>query len=580
MACCEQDMELMLTPPTLLPSSASSSEKYPNYRRPRHNQIILKPTIECFNAFLDGCTRGRPGKNKKNQRVVRDNAQKAESILRRLHSHYHHHGEQAIIIPNTDTFNYVIRGWTRCRHDDTIHWRVLSLLRLMESYQRANPVESTVKPNTKSYSMAIDALVKVSKLKARDYYSNNRKAPNFNNISNRDNNSFANEDASKNGMQEMEEAHAIVDYMHKLYEAGVEGVVPHTVPYNILITGWAGLAIFSNYTSNSAQFRAEDILRKMISHRDDHGFRELSPDVISYEKVILAWANSGHPNAGQRAMWWLKQLWKDYDLEKQSSVTSNSSSIDLLPTVNTYNITMTALARTDGALAAENLLLDLGEKYQKDRLPSLCPNSESFSVVIRAWLNSAEQASNVDDRITCLRRAVEWLSSLRKIENEKNLSTAPDLYGGVLRIAIPAAKHAPSVLELAQDVFDDYRQSRHRVDFASYTALLQVGLKAYNGPEDSDNRREFVHRVFAECCDDGLISNTFVRALANNPSLECKEIIDEYFHRFPLPHSWSRNVTNTKAHVLPSDKSSFERNAFQSTKRRFYRPDNEQNKFQ
>jgi hypothetical protein len=160
---------------------------------------------------------------------------------------------------------------------------------------------------------------------------------------------------------------------------------------------------------------------------------------------------------------------------------------------------------------------------------------------------------------------------LREIENEKNLSTAPDLYVGVLRIARTAAKARPFVLDLAQDIFDDYRRSRHRLDYASYTALLQVGLNAYSRPEESDKRRQFVHRLFFECCDDGLISNTFVRALANDHSQECKEIIDEFFQRLPLPHSWSRNLKNMKAHVLPSDISNFERNALKSTKRRSHR---------
>jgi hypothetical protein len=592
--CIEQDQELILTTTTATTTGFDDNDdthRYDNHshiqhddNRPRHNQISLKPTIECFNAFLDGCTRGRTGRNKRNQRIVQQNALKAESVLRKLHSYYHHYNEQASLKPNTDTFNFVIRGWTRCTYDDTIHWRVLSLLRLMESYQRSDPIESPVKPNTKSYSMAIDALIKVSKLKAREYYCNNTRLSSLNNHFNDNNNESSapatnnnsNENPTKNGMQEMEEAHAILDYMHDLHNANVEGVVPHRVPYNILITGWAGLANYSHYTNNNAQFKAEEILRRMISHRDD-GFVEASPDVISYEKVILAWANSQHPNAGQRAMWWLKQLWKEYDLlvEKQEQSVSSSSSADdsinLLPTVNTYNTTMKALARTDGALATENLLLDLGEKYQRDRLPELCPNSESFSIVIRAWLSAAEQTGNVDDRIASLRRAVEWLSSLREIENEKNLSTAPDLYVGVLRIARSAAKARPFVLDLAQDIFDDYRRSRHRLDYASYTALLQVGLNAYSRPEDYDKRRQFVHRLFFECCDDGLISNTFVRALANDQSQECKEIIDEFFQRLPLPHSWSRNLKNTKAQVLSSDISNFERNALKSTKRRSHR---------
>ena len=85
---------------------------------------------------------------------------------------------------------------------------------------------------------------------------------------------------------------------------------------------------------------------------------------------MLAWANSGRSNAGQRASYWLKKMWNDSELE---------SDPNLLPVTNTYNIAILALAASDGPLAAENLLLDLGDKYKQEQAFSLCPNSESFA---------------------------------------------------------------------------------------------------------------------------------------------------------------------------------------------------------
>jgi hypothetical protein len=228
----------------------------------------IQPTIECFNAFLDACTRGRPGKNKRDQSIVENNAVKAEAVLRRLHSNYHHLGEEATVIPNTDTFNFVIRGWTRCKHDGIIAKRVLELLRLMEAYQRDNPTDSRVLPNTKSYSMAMDALVSVAKMKARRCLQ--------------DVGSFS-DDPLLNGITELDEAQAVLTYMHDLHDAGVVGVVPHRIPYNILITGWAAVAGFGH---ENAPFKAEEIIRTMLSHKDK-GFEEAAPDRISFEKVRL-----------------------------------------------------------------------------------------------------------------------------------------------------------------------------------------------------------------------------------------------------------------------------------------------------
>jgi hypothetical protein len=563
----------------------------------------VKPTIHCFNAFIDGLTRGREGKNKRDRQILVENAAFSENILRRLHSMYCHRSKQqqqqqhqhqqqdkintcsdddvAVIRPNTDTFNYVIRGWTRCKQEHNIHKKVLAILRLMESNQRENPdsfiTDSDLpRPNTKSYAMAMDALITVAKQKARGYYNDQKSRRNQHNYHDNGNGNdhryreYEHEhEHDLNGMDEIKEATAILKYMHDLYDAGVEGVVPHRVPYNILITGYSALASFGQhkYEYNISddncgeQFKAEEILRTMMSHRDN-GFMEASPDVLSYEKVMLAWANSGHPQSGARATWWLKQLWKDYELYPESASTSSHKS-SLLPTVSTYNIVMKALAGTDGALAAENVLLDLGEKYRDERTdhPGLCPNSESFSIVIRAWLESADQARHVDQRIASIRRAYEWLSSLRGIENENNLSTAPQLFTGMLSLLKSCAKKRPNVLDLAQQIFEDYRQSRHRLDNFSYATLLQVGLLSYSETDNCEVRENFVENIFADCCNDGLVSNVFIRTLVDHPSNECKNLTHRVLLQdWPLPPSWSRNVKNKNNLPVPNDvKSSSER---------------------
>ncbi len=545
------------------------------------NKPIITPTIECFDAFLDGLTRGRHGKNKRDREILLDNAKLAESILRRLHSIYCHRsnaGDETpgpLIRPSTDTFNHVIRGWTRCKHERNVHKKVLAILRLMESYQRENPAaflldRDAPRPNTKSYSMAMDALITEAKLKARRHCNYQRQMrrrhENKRNQSEKESTAWHEppEDSSMNGVDEMNEAAAILKYMHDLRDAGVEGVMPNRVPYNILITGWAALASFGKHkrysSSNSPptndnqseEFRAEGILRTMMSHRDS-GFLDAAPDVISYERVILAWANSGHPNAGKRALWWLKQLWKDCDLHGESTLNDSHES-SLQPTVNTYNVVMKALSCTDGALAAENVLLDLGEKYRDNTdYPGLCPNSESFAIVIRAWLESAKEARNVDDRIASIRRAYEWLSSLREIENENNLSTAPQLFTGLLSVSKTCARQRPHVLDLAEKIFDDFRKSRHRLDCISYATLLQVGIRAHSGPDSGKAREKFVEKLFEECCEDGLISNVFVRTLVDDPSPECKGIVDRELTNWPLPTTWSRNLKNSNNRCVPSD---------------------------
>lgn len=512
----------------------------------------VKPTIECYNAFLDACTRGRPGRNKRNQSIVENNAVRAEAVLRRLHSRHHHLGEHAEVIPNTDTFNFVIRGWTRCKHDEIIAKRVLSLLRLMETYQRENPTSSLVLPNTKSYSMSMDALVSVAKMKARRCLQEG---------------SCFKDDPSINGVNELNEAEAILNYMHDLYDGGVVGVVPHRIPYNILITGWAAVAGFGHA---NAPFKAEEIIRKMLSHKDK-GFEEAAPDRISFEKVrllkiklfqciqilpltgyfhcqiISSWANSGHPNAGKRANWWLQKMWDDSELDGNSK---------MLPTKTTYNLVMSAVSEAEGALEAENLLLALGDKYKEEKEPELCPNSESFAIVIRAWLKKVEHDSNIADRVQSLSRAGEWLTSLREVENEKNLSTAPELFIGVLRAATKCARGRRKTLDLATDTFQGLRDSRFHHDTIPYCLLLQVGLDALSDGEGEDAARErkwLVEDLFSKCCEDGLVSNIFLQTLARSRTYETgwtdderQDVIDQLLPDWPLPKSWSRNLSSQR----------------------------------
>ena len=257
---------------------------------------------------------------------------------------------------------------------------------------------------------------------------------------------------------------------------------------------------------------------------------------------MLAWAQSGHPNAGKRATWWLKKLWNDSELESDSK---------LLPSVRTYNAVLKALAAAEGAMAAESLLLDLGDKFREERLAYLRPNSESFSIVIRAWLQQAHSDDDIHEKTKSLSRAVEWLSSLREVEDETRLSTAPELYTGVMRAALSCARARPDVLELATRAFNDLRNSRYEVDCFSYSLMVQVALAALSGPDDGDVRDSFLQRVFEDCCEDGLISNAFIKAIAQSRvhasgwTVEERErLMKSFFGNWPLPASWTRNVSN------------------------------------
>ena len=493
----------------------------------------IQPTIQCYNAFLDACTRGRPGSDKRETQLLYVHVKKADALLRRLHSEavnspdgYSNHP----YAPNTDSFNFVVRGWTRIKDYDIVPKKVIQYIQLMESFQRDDPLNSTIRPNTKSYSMAIDALATLAGKKARRCV--------------RDDNSRFIKDVSKNGVQEMADAHEILQYIHNLYEAGVDGVVPHTVPYNIVLTGYANL---SKSRHNNAPLKAEEVLRKMQSMKDE-GFTDAAPDRISYEKVILAWANSEQPNAGKRASWWLKKLWNDSELEEDPR---------LLPTVQTYNVVIQANAKVEGPLAAENLLLDLGDRYKSEKNESLRPNSESFNIVVRSFLAASNESSTKQEGVGLLRRGLDWLFSLREAENEIDLSTSPELYINALKTAKKYARKDLEVFDLANRAFQDMKESRHVPPYVMYCLMLEIAISALNSDEHQDEQYDFICHLFKECCDDGMVSARLVRTVAryydNGWTFQkSKAAMSTLVPHWPIPLSWCQNLPHRD--FMPKEK--------------------------
>lgn len=291
---------------------------------------------------------------------------------------------------------------------------------------------------------------------------------------------------------------------------------------------------------------------------------------------MLSWARSGHSNAGKRATWWLRKLWEDYSIEGGD---------DLLPTTTTYNIVIEAVSSSSilddgGALEAEKLLLEMGEKYKNQSIEQLCPNSESFAHVIRAWVNDSEQHFSpqkqqqryerryheddnidVEEGIKSLYRAVDWLISLQEVENENNLSSSPELFLRIIRATIIPSKYRPmSMLQLATKVFFNLSTSRHIVDEVPYTILLQVGLTALARPEYNVERDTFLEDHIRDCCENGMISTTFIRTLVNSTVYEEGWTVEErnryvtkYFDEWPLHPSWARNLRNPNSYPCQDD---------------------------
>ena len=419
----------------------------------------LRPNTACFNAFLDACTKGRSFRGSKNTNLQQQHAQKAEEVLLYMIDRAKHEGPQCRMAPNTESFNFVLRGWTRDRRNYSITECTSRVFNMLEQYQ--STIDSRVRPNSLTFRMLMDSIAVRAKLKVK------RCRPT----------SSARDEVDYNGLEEIHLLKNMLEFLHSKQMEGNTELAPSTFCYNMLLACWANIAPL-HY---SAPSEAEAVLRQMTSLKDQ-GHVDLGPDSTSYMLVLRAWVDSDRPNRGERVEWLLSKQWNDFDF---------SGDDNLRPTVDAYNLVIRVWASLKEPFRAEKVLTELINLSDDEKSGALRPNSESFSNIIRAWLAVANNGSE-----KALQRAADWLNTLVKREKvDPDLVTAVDLYSSILGAARKCASHAPEVLDLSVDVFDQLRASHHMMEPLHFSRLIQIGLLALSKPEKTE-----VRNILREAC--------------------------------------------------------------------------------
>lgn len=446
---------------------------------------------------------------------MREHALKAENVVRFMIEMRRKEGPECRMAPNTETFNLLLRGWTRCRKSMDIADRTMDAFALFEKYQLS--VDPMVQPNEKSYSMAMDSICVRAKLKVNHIRSPLGKACRNN--------------PSLNGLQEIQLLTNMIKVLHEKLKAGDQCIRPTTVTYNILLSCWANSAFIMEH----APAEAERILREMTLFKEQ-GIDGIEPDHKSYLMVMRAWANSDKPNRGHRTTWLLSKQWSDFHF------TGNEQ---LRPTVDSYNTVMRVWISLMEPLEAEKLLAELVQHSDCEPNAKLSPNSESFSLVIRAWLAVAEIGSEA-----ALLTAAKWIFLLEEREKAENgILSSVELYSLFFSAAKRCAKSSIKILDVTMEVFEKLRSSRHALDCLHFSRLLQVGFVVLSKEEANQVRSSFIEHVIKDCKEAGLISSPILQAIANGPiyptgwtAEESVRMVAEHFPQWPLPPAWTRNV--------------------------------------
>lgn len=516
----------------------------------------LQPNARSYDLYLHSCSRGIGKQHKQ----YRHRAEEAEDILRYRMSP----NAPLSIRPTTESFNFVIRSWTRCRKELEVATKVMALVREMEGIQRDALLKQEksgrkkkhaddiwrwklgVVPNTKTYTMAMDAWIIAAGCKASKWSSEQRSLNNTYNqrARGREENgrgqstmspaSTSNDD----GTEEMENAESILKYIQTLEEIGRTDVRATVIAYNTLLSGWARLA---TTLRPNVPLKAEELLHQMMQ-LSENGDIDAAPDATSFNAVIKAWGNTQRPNSASRCEWWLRKMIN----EQQINIHGERSSVPP-PNVQTYNLVMEAWLKLGDPSRVQDLLLEM------DASSDVAANSESFSKVIRAWLQ--EELSNTNQYGlpgTSLENAFNWLQELMEREktNKSDLGSSPDLYKAILKTAARTDATSKNILVVGQAAFWDMRDSRFGIDAQAYEWLLEIGAKVL-GPHDTKKRDDFVSSLVQQCCNDGYLSAKFINKLANpshykpiqeSDGVELALLLGEP----PYPTSWSRNLVDKR----------------------------------
>jgi hypothetical protein len=153
----------------------------------------------------------------------------------------------------------------------------------------------------------------------------------------------------------------------------------------------------------------------------EQGNTNAQPDVTSFNAVIKAWGRTKQANSALRCEFWLRKM-----------IREGGTNFIAKPDVATYNLCMDAHLNVGDAPRVEDLLIEM------DAANDVSPNSETYSKVIRAWLDDEMHGPHYGLPGSSCITASNWLQKLldkEKSSEADKLGPAPELFCAILKTA-------------------------------------------------------------------------------------------------------------------------------------------------
>lgn len=313
----------------------------------------VRPTLETYSTILSGLAKSRQ----------RDAGERAENILDNV-KELSRSGEldQAL---DVILYNAVLDCWAKSRRPESPD-RSKNILSMM--------IRDGFKPDIISFNTVVHCMAKSGRLqeaesllKDMEEFGVRPNAVTFNTLLSAYVSAVSSVPKKKKGSEQ--EKAMLTDQIEHLFERlkQVSSVSLDVVTYN---------TVLHFYSRVGEVEKASSLLQEMLAPES-----RVTPDLISMNTVISAWANSGREDAPERAEAIFEQVLLQNDHRHQ-----------IAPTSVTFNAVMSAWTKSRRPEAAERCeqLFDL---MKTDGDADVQPDFVTFNILIHAWSLSTDEAA-------------------------------------------------------------------------------------------------------------------------------------------------------------------------------------------
>ena len=222
-------------------------------------------------------------------------------------------------------------------------------------------------------------------------------------------------------------AQQMLERIQKLHLDGYYDVSPDAVSYNSVLNAWA------RCQQVDAVERALQLFQDML----------VEPTLVSFNTLLLVLARHGYPEQAQELLEYMKSV-------SSSDADNGRRHLELLPDTISYNSVLlgwahhdndeSSISRLEAALQAESILREMTHIAYEQLNPHVKPDTISFNIVLDAWANAAKHHSDdkhdsTTDTVSTsslilhpAKRAQELLTHMEKLHQAGNDDVEPDVY--------------------------------------------------------------------------------------------------------------------------------------------------------